>query len=106
MEPAVVDMMRSAVRAWPWEERFAVDAEPAFDRLGALLVPTVLMLGDLDRPALIECDEAMAKRISGCELIRMPGVDHLPAVRDPALVAKTILRQCGLAGTASTAGGA
>ncbi len=96
-EPFVVDMMRSAVRAWPGEEKFAVDAEPAFDRLAELRVPTVLMVGDHDRRALIDCDEAIAARISGCELIRMPGVDHLPAVREPELVVRVILRQCGVA---------
>ncbi len=93
----VAAMMRSAVRAWAGEERYARDAEPAFDRLGELKVATVLMVGDLDRPALIACDEEAAARIPGCELIRMPGVDHLPAVREPALVTATILRQCGVA---------
>lgn len=97
-EPIVVDMMRSAVRAWPTEEQFARDAEPAFDRLADVRAPTVLMVGELDRAALIECDEAIAARISGCELIRMPGVDHLPAVREPELVVQTVLRQCELAG--------
>lgn len=94
--PEVAEMMRSAVRAWPATERFARDARPAFDRLGELRVPSVLMVGDRDRPALIACDEEMAARISGCELIRLPGVDHLPAVRVPDLVIATILRQCGL----------
>ena len=92
----VADMMRSAVRAWPGEERFAQDAEPAFDRLGDLHVPAVLMIGDIDRPALIACGAEVAARISGCQLIKMPGVDHLPAVRVPEHVTTTILRQCGL----------
>src|SRR5262249_38683738 len=96
-EPLVAEMMRAAVRAWPGEERFARDADSALNRLGELRVPTVLMVGDLDRPALIECNEVIAASIAGCELVRMPGVDHLPALRDPGLVARTILRQCGLA---------
>ena len=93
-EPLVADMMRSAVRAWPAEDRFARDADPAVDRLADIRVPTVLMVGDRDRAALIECDEVIAAGISGCELIRMPGVDHLPAVREPDFVIRTILRQC------------
>ena len=97
-EPLVVDMMRSAVRAWQAEEGFVRDAEPAFDRLADVRAPTVLMVGDLDRAALIECDEAVAARIGGCELITMPGVDHLPAIREPDLVTQTIFRQCGRAG--------
>jgi len=46
----------------------------------------------------VECDEAVAARISGCQLIRMPGMDHLPALREPGLVTQTILRQCERAG--------
>lgn len=95
-EPLVADMMRSAIRAWPGEDKYAVDPEPAAGRLGLVRQPTVLMVGDLDRAALIECNAAIAAGIPGCELIRMPGVDHLPAVREPALVAGVILRQCGL----------
>jgi pimeloyl-ACP methyl ester carboxylesterase len=86
---------RSAIAAWPVEDDFVREAEPAFDRLADVRAPTVLMVGDLDRPALIECDEAIAARITGCELIRMPRVDHLPAIREPGLVTQTILRQCG-----------
>jgi 3-oxoadipate enol-lactonase len=98
-EPLVVDMMRSAVRARQAEDAFVRDAEPAFDRLGDVRAPAVLMVGDRDRPALIECDEAVAARIPDCELIRMPGVDHLPAIREPGLVAQTILRQIERAGS-------
>ena len=90
--PLITDMMRSAVRAWPAEREFCRPADPAFDRLAELRLPAVLMVGDLDLPALIACNEQMAARIKHCELIRMPGVDHLPAIREPRLVADTILR--------------
>jgi 3-oxoadipate enol-lactonase len=96
--PLITDVMRSAVRAWPAEEEFCKPADPAFDRLSELRVSSVLMVGDLDLPALIACNEQVAARIEGCELIWMPGVDHLPALREPSLVAETILRQSGAAG--------
>jgi 3-oxoadipate enol-lactonase len=96
-EPLVTDMMRSAMRAWPGEAKYAVDPEPAVGRLGQVTTRAVLMVGDRDRPSLIQCNEMIAAGIPGCELIRMPGVDHLPAVREPAQVAGVILRQCGLA---------
>jgi pimeloyl-ACP methyl ester carboxylesterase len=89
--PQVLEQLRSAVRAEPSAEKYERDDEPAFDRLYDLRVPTVLMLGDLDRPVLIACDEEMARRIPGCRLIWMPGVDHLPPLREPALVTQTIL---------------
>jgi 3-oxoadipate enol-lactonase len=93
-DPLVTDLMRSALRAWDGEEQFEKPGEPAFDRLGELRMPTVLMVGDKDDAALIASNEAAAARIPGCELIRMPAVDHYPTVRAPKLVAETILRYC------------
>lgn len=93
-DPLVTDMMRSALRAWPGEEQFEQAGEPTYDRLGEIHLPTVLMVGDKDEPGLIASNEAAAARIPGCELIRMPGVDHYPTVREPKLVLDTILRHC------------
>jgi 3-oxoadipate enol-lactonase len=92
-DPLAVDLMRAAARAWPNEQRYQREGKPAFGRLSELRVPTVIMVGDRDRPMLIACDEEMAKRIPGCTLIRMPGVDHLPTLRAPELVAQTILER-------------
>jgi 3-oxoadipate enol-lactonase len=91
-DPLVTDLMRSAMRAWDGEEQFEREGEPTFDRLGELGAPTILMVGDLDDAALILSNEEAARRIPGCELIRMPGVDHYPTVRAPKLVAEAILR--------------
>lgn len=90
-DPLVTDLMRSAMQAWDGEEEFEREGEPTFERLGDLHVPTVLLVGDLDDAALIASNEEAASRIPGCELIRMPGVDHYPTVRVPELVAGTIL---------------
>lgn len=88
----VTDMMRSAMRAWDGEEEFEREGEPTFDRLCELRAPTVITVGDLDDAALIASNEEAAKRIPGCELIRMAGVDHYPTVRAPELVADVIFR--------------
>src|SRR5262249_35115750 len=93
-DPLVTDLMRSAIRAWEGEDRFEKPGEPVFDRLGELRMPTALMVGDKDDPGLIASNQAAAARIPGCELIWMPGVDHYPTVREPELVAETILRHC------------
>ena len=61
-------------------------------RSGELRAPTVITVGDLDDAALIASNEDAAKRIPGCELIRMAGVDHFPTVRAPELVADVMLR--------------
>jgi 3-oxoadipate enol-lactonase len=93
-DPLITELMRSAQRAWAGEQQFEQAGEPVYDRLGELRIPTVLMVGDSDEPGLIASNEAAAARIPGCELIRMPGVDHYPTVRVPELVLDTIVRHC------------
>jgi 3-oxoadipate enol-lactonase len=55
-------------------------------------VPSVVMVGDRDRPILAAVAGAVAARIPGCEFVWMPGADHLPSLRNPELVVDTILR--------------
>lgn len=93
-DPTVTDLMRSAIRAWDNQQRFMQEGDPVYERLGQLRSPVVLMVGDADSPGLIASNEAAAARIPGCDLIRMPGVDHYPTVRAPPLVTETILRFC------------
>jgi 3-oxoadipate enol-lactonase len=93
-DPFITDLMRSAVRGWASDDEWQRQGEPVLERLGEIRVPTVIMVGDKDNPALIASNEEAARRIPGCELIRMPGVDHYPTVRDPQLVLETILRHC------------
>jgi len=103
--PEVTEQLRSAIRAEPNEEEYQrPPASPAWDRLSELQVPTVLMIGDRDRPSLIACDEEAARRIPGCRLIRMPGVDHLPPLREPDLLARTVLEHVRAAESAGAAG--
>lgn len=91
----VTDLMRSALGAWASEQEYQQAGEPVYDRLGDVRAPAVLMVGDKDDPGLIASNEAAVQRIPGCELIRMPGVDHYPTVRAPQLITETILRHCG-----------
>jgi pimeloyl-ACP methyl ester carboxylesterase len=93
-DPTVTDLMRSAIRAWDNQQRYMHEGDPVYERLGQLRSPVVVMVGDADSPGLIASNEAAAARIPGCELIRMPGVDHYPTVRAPQLVTETILRFC------------
>lgn len=92
-DPLVTELARSAVRAFA-SESFQQATEPVLARLGDIRAPTVIMVGDKDFPALIASNEEAARLIPGCELIRMPGVDHYPTVRVPKLVTETILRHC------------
>jgi 3-oxoadipate enol-lactonase len=93
-EPFVADLMRSSLHAAASEDEHREPAGPVFGRLGELRVPTVIMVGDRDTPALIASNVQAALRIPGSTLIRMPGVDHYPPVRDPAAVVHAIMTHC------------
>lgn len=93
-DPFITDLMRSAVVGWKSDAQWQQQGQPVLDRLGDIRAPTVIMVGDKDNPALIASNEEAANRIRGCELIRMPGVDHYPTVRVPRLVLDTILAHC------------
>jgi 3-oxoadipate enol-lactonase len=92
-EPVIMEELRSAVRAAANEEEYQQPGEPVFDRLHEVRAPTVLLVGDRDRPVLITSNEEVARRIPGCRLAWMPGVDHMPALREPDLIARTVLDQ-------------
>ena len=69
-------------------DRSAPEAAPEGLRVGT----TPHMGLSRDRPPLIACAEAAAERVPACGLIRMPGVDHLPSIREPEWVASVIMK--------------
>jgi 3-oxoadipate enol-lactonase len=81
--------LRSAAKAWLANGDYEKQSPPAFDRLGSITAPAVLLIGDKDHPPLIECDEAIAARIPGRRKIDVTGGDHLLPLRVPELVAET-----------------
>ena len=94
-DDAATAQLRSAVPAWFDQGTYLKPDPPVYDRLHELRMPSVVMIGDKDRPILAAVAGATAARIPGCEFIWMPGVDHLPSLRDPELVAATIQRFAG-----------
>jgi 3-oxoadipate enol-lactonase len=96
--PAVMEQLRSAARAEISSRDLQQQDPPVFDRLGEISVPTSLVVGDADYPPLIEVDRDAAARIPGCELIVVPGMDHLPPLREPDLVLRTIRSTLSRAG--------
>ncbi|ADD42608.1 alpha/beta hydrolase fold protein [Stackebrandtia nassauensis DSM 44728] len=84
--------LQSAAAGWLAEAEFLGEEPPVFDRLGEVSAPTVLMVGDLDLSALIDSNVQASERIPGCRLVWMPGVDHLPPLREPGWVADTIVK--------------
>jgi 3-oxoadipate enol-lactonase len=83
---AVMEQFRSAARAYIASGDLMQEDPPVLDRLGEIKAPTSLLVGDLDYPPLIESNRQAAARISGCQLTVVPGLDHLPPLRDPDLV--------------------
>jgi 3-oxoadipate enol-lactonase len=94
-DDAAVAQLRSAAKAWLANGEYEKEGPPAFDRLGNIKAPTVLLVGDKDHRPLIACDEAIATRIPGCRKIDVPGGDHLLPLRVPDLVAETIEQLAG-----------
>ena len=71
---------------------------PVYGRLGEISVPTSLLVGDADYPPLIKANREAAARIRNCELTVVPGMDHLPLLREPGLVLRTITSTLARAG--------
>jgi 3-oxoadipate enol-lactonase len=90
--PAVMEQLRSAAVARICSGDLEQEDPPVFDRLGSISVPAALLVGDADYPPLIEANRQAAARIPGCELTVVPGMDHMPALREPDLVVRTITR--------------
>ncbi|MFF0292527.1 alpha/beta fold hydrolase [Kitasatospora sp. NPDC004614] len=89
-DEAASSQLRSAARAWPGEDIHQQPDPPVFDRLTELTaIPATVLIGDLDRPAAIDCAEQTATRLT-CALIRLPDVDHLPPLRAPDTVLRLI----------------
>lgn len=93
-DEAVAAQLRAAVPAWSTQGTYQRADPPAYDRLGELRMPSVLMVGDRDRSIVAACGGAVAARIPGCRFSWLPGVDHFPPLRAPELVAAAILEYC------------
>jgi 3-oxoadipate enol-lactonase len=96
--PAVMEQLRSAARAEISSGGLRQQDPPVFDRLGEISVPTSLLVGEADYPPLIEANRQAAARIPGCQLTLVPGLDHLPPLRTPDLVLRTIRSTLSRAG--------
>ncbi len=96
--PAVTEQLRSAARASLSAGELELEDPPVFGRLGEITVPAALMVGDADYPPLVESNRQAAARIPGCEFLLVPGMDHLPPLREPGLVLGLTARTLARAG--------
>jgi 3-oxoadipate enol-lactonase len=91
-DEAAVAQLEAAVPAWLDQGDYLRKDPPVYDRLHEIQATSVVMVGDKDRPILAAVAGATAARIPTCDFTWLPGVDHLPSLRKPDLVADTILR--------------
>ena len=96
--PEAMEQLRSAARATISNGDLEEQDPPVFGRLGEVSAPAALMVGDADYPPLIEVARQAAARIPGCELTVVPGMDHLPPLREPDLVLAAITGTLARAG--------
>ncbi|MBB4888321.1 alpha/beta fold hydrolase [Streptomyces netropsis] len=86
--------IRASIPAWFSNQPYQMQDPPTFGRLGEMAVPCALALGEQDQPEVVRCNEDMAASIPGCRLVRLPGSDHLPTLREPDAVADLVLELC------------
>jgi pimeloyl-ACP methyl ester carboxylesterase len=85
-----LEMNGIALRA---PERGKVIAPPsAYERLGKIAVPTLVVWGDLDFPDLQARCRHLARAIPGAEPAVLAGAAHLPSMECPAATTDLILR--------------
>jgi 3-oxoadipate enol-lactonase len=68
---------------------------PAATRLGELAVPTLVVVGEHDRPDIHAMADAMAGGIAGAERVVLAGTGHLPNLERPAAFNRVVLEFLG-----------
>jgi pimeloyl-ACP methyl ester carboxylesterase len=92
-----VDMDRSMNRRW-WRrppQPSAVLDPPAADRLAELRLPTLVIIGLADVPAIRDLSERLGHDIAGARVVRLPDTGHLPPLERPVAVNTALLRHAG-----------
>jgi pimeloyl-ACP methyl ester carboxylesterase len=64
---------------------------PAVNRLGEIQVPTLVIVGDQDRPEIIEAADLLARSISHARKVVIPETAHLPSMARPAEFNRIVL---------------
>ena len=67
-----------------------LDAVPAYQRLGEISVPTLVIWGDLDFPTIQERSRHLASRIPNASGQVLAGAAHLPSLERPAEVTRLV----------------
>ncbi|UCG25825.1 MAG: alpha/beta hydrolase [Chloroflexota bacterium] len=83
---AISEMQLRAFQATEPENAEVIALEPAAaNRLDEIRIPTLIVAGELDVPAVVEQASALAEAIDGAQLQIMPGTAHMPTMEAPAV---------------------
>lgn len=98
--PEVRELVRDMqARAFALQEDPALDTialdPPLADRLSSIAAPAVVAYGEEDVPDFIAIAERLTAEMPGARLVSIPGAAHLPALDQPAAVARLILDAAG-----------
>jgi pimeloyl-ACP methyl ester carboxylesterase len=88
VDPAIRDLVREMnLLALRWEKTGLGSEQeperPAHDRLGEITVPTLVIIGDLDQPAVVQAGDLIWRGIPGAQRVVMTGTAHLPNLERP-----------------------
>jgi pimeloyl-ACP methyl ester carboxylesterase len=97
-QPAVLARLNEIVGAYhgyAWGEAPIAKTAPiplTAENLGAITVPTLVLVGERDIPEFREVAQHMAETIAGARLVVVPGAGHMANMEAPAFVNEAILR--------------
>jgi 3-oxoadipate enol-lactonase len=89
-DPAATAQIRAAVAAFFRQGDLEQPNPPAFSRLADIRVPAVVAVGDQEYPMVDACARTIADRIPMCQLLTVPGADHMLPLRAPGQIADLI----------------
>jgi len=89
VSPRLRDLMqamnRLALKNDAMRRLFERSAEiPAINRLEKLQCPSLMIVGNLDQPAILAAADIMAARIPGAHKVEIRGAAHMPSLEKPA----------------------
>ncbi len=65
------------------DEWWILPEKPAVERLGEIVVPTLVVIGDTDHPKIMAIADTLAAKIPGARRVGIPNADHLVPLRAP-----------------------
>jgi 2-hydroxy-6-oxonona-2,4-dienedioate hydrolase len=88
VDPAVRDLVRDMNLIALKNEASGVGDErppepPAVDRVAGIRAPTLVIVGDLDRPEIVASADLLEERLPNARKVVMPGTAHLPNFERP-----------------------